>query len=373
MIFSKALDFKDLVTFIPNKKEPIHNWYYFKEGFSKQLVDIFIDQFQLNENSIVLDPFSGVGTTLLACKQKGIKSVGVDVSPFFVFVSKVKTRDYDLEKLKEAVSEAIGWKFERPKYLPKEKWVTKVFSRYTLEDTIFYKNKILEIEDEEARDFLLLALIDSAIKASWTTKDGAFVRIEKKGKPPLKKFFKYKIKKMFKDLIRADVKPVETGVEVGDAKELKLENEFIDAVITSPPYLNKIEYTKIYNIETSLFFDFPENELKSYVGSRVEDINVSEIGLDESLPLSAKAYFKDIHSALSEMYRVCKSNAKLAIVIGGGCYPDRAIETDRIAAELAERIGFNVKNILVARNSWCTRARTIKVGQIRESIVLLEK
>jgi DNA modification methylase len=371
--FSEALELKELVTFIPNKKEPIHNWYYFKEGFSKQLVDIFIDQFNLNENSIVLDSFCGVGTTLLTCKQRGIKSIGFDVSPLFVFVSKVKLENYNLEELANAVSNALRWKFERPMKLPKEKWITKVFSRYTLEDVIFYKNKILEIEDEKARNFLLLALIDSAMKSSWTLKDGAFVRIDKRGKPPLKKFFKYKIKKMFKDLKRFEIKPIRAEVEIGDARELKLEDESIDAVITSPPYLNKIEYTKIYNIETSLFFDFPESELRSHIGSRVEDIDVGDLGLDQNLPPSAKNYFKDIHLALNEMYRVCKDNAKLAIVIGGGCYPDRVVEADRIAAELAEKIGFNVKNVLVARNSWCTRARTIKVGKIRESIILLER
>jgi len=188
----------------------------------------------------------------------------------------------------------------------------------------------------------------------------------------LKKYFKYKIKRMFKDLRNTNLKPVETSAEIGDARELKLDSETIDAVITSPPYLNKIEYTKIYNIEMT-FLGFPQSELRSYVGSRVEDTSVSDLGLNENLPLSAKAYFKDIYSALKEMHRVCKSNAKLAIVVGGGCFPDRAIEADRIAAELAERIGFNVNNILVARNSWCTRARTIKVGQIRESIILLEK
>ncbi len=100
---------------------------------------------------------------------------------------------------------------------------------------------------------------------------------------------------------------------------------------------------------------------------------MSDLGLDENLPLSAKAYFKDINLALNEIYRVCKDNAKLAIVIGGGCYHDRVVEADRIIAELAEIIGFKVKNILIARNSWCTRARTIKVGKIRESVILLEK
>jgi hypothetical protein len=371
--FSEAPELKELVTYIPNKIEPIHNWYYFKEGFSKKLVDVSIDRFQLNENSLVLDPFAGSGTTLLTCKQRGIRSIGFDVSPFFVFISKVKTRDYDLDRLREGISEAMSWKFERPQKLPREKYITRIFSRYTLEDTIFYRNKILEVEDEKIRDFLLLALVDSAMKASYAMKDGAIIRIEKRGKPPLKKFFKYKIKKMFKDLRNTSLKPIETRVEVGDARELTLEDNSIDAVITSTPYLNKIEYAKIYYIETSLFFDFPENGIRSHIGSRVEDISVSDIGLDENIPVSAKVYFKDMHSALSEIYRVCRGNAKLAIVIGGGCYPDRAIESDRIVAELAERIGFNVDNILVARNSWCTRARTIKVGQIRESVILLEK
>lgn len=373
MNFSQSPELKELVTYIPNKVEPIHNWYYFKEGFSKKFVDTFIDKFKLDRNSLVLDPFCGSGTSLLACKQREIRSVGFDVSPFFVFVSRVKTGDYELDKLREAITEAMSWKFERPTKLPRERYITKVFSRYTLEDAIFYRSKIMEVEDEKIRDFLLLALVDSAMKASYTMKDGAMIRIDKKGKPPLKKFFKYKIKKMFKDLRNTNLKPTETRVELGDARQLSLEDMSVDAVITSPPYLNKIEYTKIYNIETSLFFDFPDFGIRSHIGSRVEDTSVSDIGLDENLPLSAKAYFKDMHSALSEMYRVCKNNVKLAIVIGGGCYPDRAIESDRIIAELAERIGFRVNDILVARNSWCTRARTIKVGQIRESVILLEK
>ena len=228
MKFTQSPELKELVTYIPNKTEPIHNWYYFKEGFSKKLVDTLIEKFNLDNKSIVLDPFCGSGTTLLSCKQSGIKSIGIDVSPFFVFVSKVKTRDYDLEELKKAIDLAISWKFEKPSKLPKEKYIRKVFSRYTLEDTIFYKNKILGIEEEYSRDFLLLALIDSAIKSSWTIKDGAVVKIEKKGKPPLKKFFKYKIKRMYKDLVNENIKPVETRVEVGDARNLKLaDNMFL--------------------------------------------------------------------------------------------------------------------------------------------------
>ncbi|MFH1229480.1 MAG: LAGLIDADG family homing endonuclease [Candidatus Aenigmatarchaeota archaeon] len=312
------------------------------------------------------------GTTVLACKQRGIMSVGFDVSPFFAFVANVKTRDYELEKIKDAIAEMGTWKFERPTKLPKEKYITKVFSRYTLEDFVFFRNKVMDIQDAKVRNFFMLALVDSAIKASWTMKDGAVVKIDKTGKPPLKKYFKYKVKRMYKDLRDASMKPIETNVDIGDARQLNLEDNCIDAIITSPPYLNKIEYTKIYGIEMS-FLGFPDSTMRSYVGSRADDISVSDIGLDENLPVAAKVYFKDMHAVLSEMYRVCKSGAKAAIVVGGGCFPDRAIEADRITAELAERVGFTVNDVWVARNSWCTRCATIKVGQVRESIILLEK
>ncbi len=370
--FTSAPEFKDLVTFVPNKIEKIHNWYYFKEGYSKNLVDFFIDKFELGPQSLVLDPFSGSGTTVLSCKQRGIPAVGFECSPFFVFASRVKTTDYDLDKIKQEIAEMGTWKFERPKEIPRDKHITKVFSRYTLEDFVFFRSKVEQIEDEKVRNFFMLALVDSAIKASWTVKDGACVKIDKTGKPPLKKYFKYKVKRMYKDLKELGPLPAQAEIRMGDARSLDMPDESVDAIITSPPYLNKIEYTKIYDIECS-FMGFPDSTLRSYVGIRADDISVSDIGLDENLPISAKVYFRDMFDVFSNMYRVCKHGAKAAVVIGGGCFPDRAIEADKICAELAERAGFTVNDIWVARNSWCTRAMTVKVGQVRESIILLEK
>jgi SAM-dependent methyltransferase len=364
--FSQAPELGKLVTFLPNKKEPIHNWYLFKEGFSKQLVDIFLDKFSLSKESIVLDTFCGTGTTPLTCKQRGLKSISFDVSPFFVFVSRVKTRDYDLKELKKYISIASKWKFEKPEKTFKEKFIKKAFSKYILEDFVFYSSKIKEIDDKKIRDFLSLALIDCVMSSSYAFKDGAVVKIKKRNVPPLKKFFKYKIKKMLNDIKKTNIKPVETIIEKGDARVLKLEDDSVDCVITSPPYLNKSEYTNIFKIEETLLGI--SSEEKPYIGLSDKDFDL----YPDFLPL-AKSYFNDMEKVLKEMYRVCNNNAKLAVVIGGGCFPDRIIECDLVLAEIAERIGFNLKNILVTRDSWCTRARTIKVGKIRESVVLLEK
>ncbi|MFH1473433.1 MAG: DNA methyltransferase [Candidatus Aenigmatarchaeota archaeon] len=366
MKFSKAHYLEELVTFIPNKKEPIHNWYLFKEGFSKQLVDIFLDKFALEKNSVVLEPFCGTGTTLLACKQRGIKSVGFDVSPFFVFVSKVKTRDYDLKELKEHVSMASKWKFEKPEKTFKEKFVKRMFSKYLLEDFVFYQNKINEIKNEKMRDFLLLALVDCTMSSGYAFKDGAVVKIKKRNTPPLKKFFKYKIKKMYKDLEKSNLNPTETRVTEGDARNLKLGDESVDAVITSPPYLHKSEYSNIFKIEETLLGI--QRKERPFIGTGDDSFD-----LYPDFPQSAKSYFNDMDKVLKELYRVCGEKSKIAMVIGGGCFPDKVIECDLVLAELAENIGFKLKNILVARNFWCTRARTIKVGMMRESVIILEK
>jgi len=367
--FKQVPEFRDLVTFIPNKHEPIHDWYYYKEGYAKQLVDILIDRFKISSQHIVLDPFTGVGTTLLACKQRGIQSIGFDVSPLCTFVSRVKTSDYEISELSEAVIAALKWKFRKPLQIPQDKWLKRVFSSYALEDIVFYRNNIMQLENEKLRNFLMLGLLDSAMHCSYAYKDGAFVKIMKRPVAPVGKIFKYKIRRMLKELRENQPPAVEARIESGDARDLKLEDGSVDFVITSPPYLNKIEYTQIYRTEYALFFDLPETRLRSFIGESLEET----LQGFESFPPAAQAYFKDMKKVSQELYRVCKPGAKLAVVIGGGCFPDQSINVDELFAKLSENIGFKINDILVARNSWCTRAKTIKIGQIRESIVIMER
>ena len=367
VILKQAPQFRDLVTFIPNKREPIHNWYYFKEGFSKELVDYFIKNYGIESTSRVLDPFCGVGTTLLTCKQNGIKSIGIDVNPLFAFVSKVKTQDYDLSVLEKDVKKIVETKRERPRDLPHNDFLKKALSSSALEDVVFYRNKISEIENRETREFMMLALIDSTTKGSWLIKDGALLRIQKQGRPPVGKLFRYKIRRMLKDLKKSSLNPIETEIVLQDSRNIDFEKNSIDCVITSPPYLNKIEYTKIYKLELLLFFDYPESSLRSYIGEG----ELYDIG--SGMPTVAANYFEDLEKVFRKLYDFCKSNAKLFVIIGGGCFPDRVVEVDYHFAKLADNIGFSVKDILVARNSWCTRARTLKVGKVRESILILEK
>jgi len=377
------LEWGVLATFIPNKKAPVYNWLYYKEGYSAELVFKLIEMFRLERNHTVLDPFAGVGTTLLACKQRGINAVGVDVQPVAVFASSVKTRDYDVEKLREAIRSLLDNKFEKPRKVEPPAIVKKCFSRYALEDIVFFRRHINNVEDEDVRNFLLLGLVNAAMKVSWAWKDGGVIKVKKHPSPPLRKMLSKTLGRMVKDLEKlqesANLSPQSTestealrpgiSVSVADARRLPFGDDSIDAVITSPPYLNQIDYQKVYAIENWIVSGEPAPAVRSFIGSSEAEQIVPDA------PPHAQAYFRDMDAVLGELWRVCRSGARLGIVIGNAYFdpPYSPIESDVVLAELAEKRGFVTEKILVLNQRAALKNRTEKVGLLRESLVLLRK
>jgi DNA modification methylase len=370
-----------LATFIPNKDEPVYNWFFYKEGFAKELVLKLADAFMLKQGT-VLDPFCGSGTTLLACKQMGLDSLGFDVHPVAVFAAKVKVRDYDPEVLRQEIKALIKAKFRPPK-VPNSGFARRFFHTRTLEDALFFRNLILENRDRLVRDFLLLGLMNVAIKCSYAYKDGAVVKVRKKPTPPLRDMLRRQLFRMAGEAERFKREECETHASFGDARSLPIEDESVDCVITSPPYLNKIEYTKIYEIEHELFLNFLEERpaVRSYIGLSLGKLEKDMMRLEKildyetvkSLPAEAIPYLVDMFQSIEEMHRVCRKGAKLGIVVGNGCFPTGVVDSDILLSCMAENVGFTVDRIAVLNKRWCTRNRTEKVGIIRESLLLWEK
>ncbi len=363
-----------LATFVPNKRLPVHNWFYFKEAFSRDLVLLLAETWGLGEGDLVLDPFVGCGTTPLACKQLGVDSIGYDVHPIMLFASRVKLRDYNAEELREAVRGLIKSKFERPE-VEVPGFVARVFRTPVLEDIAFFNRKILEVEDEGIREFLLLGLMNAAMRCSWAHKDGAAIRVVKKPVPPLRKALKRQLLRMCGDVERFEGGASRVTIEHCDARKLKLADESVDAVVTSPPYLNKREYIHAYRIEQQLL-DLGAPAQGQLIGVREEGAveDFSEVGeFVEGKPLEAKLYFNDMFAALQELYRVCKPGAKVALVTSDACSPEGVVEVCVPLSELAERAGFKAKRILVVNRRFCTTPARKKVGVTREGLLLWEK
>ncbi len=358
---TERLEWGRLATFVPNKSLPIYNWIYFKEGFARDLVWNFLDRFDLKTGHTVLDPFCGIGTTLLACKQKGLDSIGFDVLPIAVFASRVKTADYDVDVLNQTARQLFSIKFSPSGDMPD--WTRRFFSPATRQDVIFFRSHINRIEDKKVRDFFLLGLIATAMRCSWIWKDGGVLKIKKHPVPPFRKLYHRIIKRMIRDYERSQKSSAKVFVDFGDARRLPLKSDSIDAVITSPPYLNQIDYTKVYAVE-DWFVGWPRPGIRAYLGLREAFVHKME---------PVEAYTADMEQVLRELYRVCRSGAKLSLVLGNAYVEGKIVECDVMLAELGERTGFETKEIIILNKRFALEARTKKRGILRESAVILEK
>ena len=82
-----------LMEAVKNAKETTyltHNYHPFPAKFIPHIPQILIKQFS-KPGDVVLDPFTGSGTTLVEAKLLGRESIGTDINPISVLASKVKT------------------------------------------------------------------------------------------------------------------------------------------------------------------------------------------------------------------------------------------------------------------------------------------
>jgi DNA modification methylase len=365
------------MTFEFSKEKPVHGWFWYKEGYAPELVEYCIRD---SGATSVLDPFCGVGTTLLACKHSGVSSLGIDASPLAVFVSKAKTDDYDESHLQAA--EEFLYKKLQP--APNLEWqfelfpVRAAFPKRNYGEILQLRHAI-EQEEPRIRNLLLLALLSIIPQASIVLKDGGVLKIMNNKKAlPAREIFKRKVKRIVRELRGAPTGHV-PEVFLGDARGIDIEGESAGAVITSPPYLNNIDYSKIYGLELSLLaMSKAEAEqvrlrsIRSFIGRdmKVQDMppEVGEVG--ERIPIIG-TYFRDMELALAEMHRVLKTGGHAYIVVSNSVIHETHVIVDEIFAQIGERIGFADSEIVVgAERIADVRPQKVKT---RESIVVLRK
>ncbi len=401
IVFESDLSLAPTFTFQDSKTKPYYNWFYYKEAFAPEFVEYAIKRFELKPKNKIFDPFCGVGTTLLASKEKGFDSAGVDASKLCVLASRVKTRDYD-DALDQTIQTAFKKVCKAKFSFPKEEWRFELFDphralpRGSFEEALHLRKQIRETEPQEAREFLALALASSLPEASLVVKDGGVLKIHrgKRHAPTLRQAFERRAKRMLKDLA-APVKGLVPEVVIGDARQLPFGEESFDAVITSPPYLNGVDYSKIYGLELSLLFgedaalDYRRQALRSFIEreARASQENeasaiaercalASESDFPNGIPLIASAYLTDMTRVFAETKRVLKpKGGNAAFVVGNAVLPGAYVAVDEILGRIALELGFSEVNVLVGAERWADvdAGRGAQRRRVRESAVMLEK
>lgn len=416
-----------IMQFNKNKKEPFHRWYSFVEGYSKEFIQSIISEIGKEELKC-LEPFSGSGTTALELQNMGISCMSFEINPLMFLIGKVKLdKTYMLDETEEwfkyIISNRSGCKVTdlisdfNTLYqdVNKEKW------NYNKEVGIAIEKLKLTIESikcDKYKDLFIVALAAILLDVSNLYRNGKCLSYKKDWKDKVinqqdvfDKFDNKVRKELIYDIknMRETINKQETRI---NNKELLfnedsrkaidgiVEDNSIDLVITSPPYLNSRDYTDTYMLELkTLGFtqsiekikELRQKTLRSHVQikwddkttiqnillndtlQRLEVASLKEKVWNNSIIDMVRLYFVDIHTIFTVLYKKLKVGGKIYFNVSNSAYFNVLINTLEICASIAEQDGFKVLEIRKARYLKTSPQQQESVGKLLEGVLLLER
>src|SRR6185436_6558502 len=176
-------DLAGLVYWGGGATQPIHRWFRYREGFSPGLIAA------LGLGRRTLDPFCGSGSIMVGAAQQGRASVGIDVNPLAVFVSRVKLAP--LQPAEVAAATGFLQRFERevggvaPWPVPALRIAGKVFEPAILDAVLRLRTLIEASAGSRAeRDFLLLAWLSILQDVGSYFKEGNGIKYRNRKRHP---------------------------------------------------------------------------------------------------------------------------------------------------------------------------------------------
>lgn len=400
--YDTPVNFKESLT------QPIHRWYGYKEGFSPSFVESFIRKYAKDKQDVVLDPFGGVGTTALVAMQMGHTAYSMDVNPLSVFVARTKTRKYKNSDIKQIQNSIENLK--RTTKISKDinilnTTVEKYFDATTFDAILRILTFIKKINNTVVRDIFRLAIVSLIPDLSTHKKNGNGVKKKKKVPQPhdfktLKEIIIKRINLFCEDITSQKNSGECIIWEGSNLKEYTLPQK-ASLVLTSPPYANCFDYSKVYLTELWMggFFKSPDDQKKfriesvsshvhfswpdrneKYGSSIVNDLIIPYLSTadlwSEKIPKMLIGYFCDIGKFLSNLSKNLKDKAIVGIVVGNSVYGGLPIATDILIAEMAEKIGYECTEIKIYRKVVASSQQMILLNKnelhfVRESMVVL--
>jgi DNA modification methylase len=397
-----------------NKVLPVHRWVPWIAGYSTAFVEQCLSRYLRTDHATVLDPFAGVGTTLLTALLQGHDAVGFEINPYAALASKVKCSvlSIDVEKLKKAATDYMAFcrssvdRQRVPSSRPPEGFRSRApfFSPIVLEKVLLTLDYIKSLNDKLMQDYFRLAFGSIMVAFSNYSYEPSLTRRVSVGREEILDYPVYdamgkKLLQMAKDAGACQknqgVFSSEPSFRVINSSFFSwseyMDAESVDLILTSPPYMNNYHY--IRNTRPQLYWlGFAEHpsDLKSLEQSNfgkywqtVRDAAVLELTF--SLPDSdlaerldilracshekghyggtgwanyATSYFNDCACLASEMAKVMRPGATAIVVLGNSILQGIEFRTDRYFAEIAEASGLR-----------CVSVTTPRIKRVGSSIV----
>lgn len=409
-----------IMQFNKNKKEPIHRWYPFVEGYSKEFIKSIIDE--VNKKDLVcLEPFSGSGTTSLELQHNNIPCYSFEVNPLMYIIAKVKLEnDYDLNKVElwhdfiqtnraiinVDLKTVFSTLYEGDN---KEKWNYDKAVGLAVQKL---KTSISLVKEEKYKNLFFVVLSSILLDVSNLYRNGKCLSYKKNWKEinlseaDVFKKFDDKMDKEIKIDIQSIKKSKQNNRDIlfnEDSRvgiETKVPDNSIDLVITSPPYLNSRDYTDTYMLElktlglTSTYEEvrnLREKTLRSHVQIKWEDNeSINNKTLESTLKLlkycsgdkeiwnssildMVRLYFVDMKKIFHVLYKKVKLGGRIYFNVSNSAYFNVMINTLEICAEIAESERFKVIEIRKARKLKPSPQQKEQIENLLEGVIVMEK
>lgn len=410
-----------IMQFNKNKSEPIHRWYPFVEGYSKEFIQSIIKEMQ-RQDIVCLEPFSGSGTTALELQNNNIKCFSFEVNPLMYLIARVKLESrYDVEKFKfwhnfiiqKREIEHIELKTEFDTLYEKDgknKWNYNKDVGIAIEKL---RQVIEDITDDTYKELFKVALASILLDVSNLYRNGKCLSYKKNwknrqisGSDVFDKFDDKVINEFQKDINESLKKSVINNKQFLYNEDSRsgimkyIDDNSIDLVITSPPYLNSRDYTDTYMLElktlgftktTKEIRALREKTLRSHVqikwtdSTTIDNIllkdtikSLEEASKDiekwnDSIIDMVRLYFVDIQKIFRAIYKKMKPSGRIYFNVSNSAYFNVLINTLEICASIAEQEGFTVLEIRNARELKTSPQQKEKIEKLLEGVIVLEK
>lgn len=410
---------RQLVSFQANKSKPVYRWYKYKEAFSASLVDYLLSATGVNTGTI-LDPFAGSGTALFAASDKGLSAEGIELLPIGQEIIETR-RIVEHELTTEHLAVIRRWIRTKPwqnserrsSFL--ELRITKGAYPPDTKAEIEQYIGVYQNEPAQVQAVLRFALLCVLEEVSYTRKDGQYLRWdERSGRQQGKKQFNKGVIRPFAAAITDKLTQIVTDIDAGGVQPAlfadldlpivachqkgaihlhggsclallpELPSATYSAVITSPPYCNRYDYTRTYALELAVLgieertvVELRQSMLSCTVENRAKNLlamnegwgnaiaavdrqrllqrildyldRQNEQGLlnNSGIVRMVRGYFYEMACVVAECGRLLQPGAPLIMVNDNVRYAGAAISVDTILSSIAEELGFLCERIMV--------------------------
>ena len=403
-----------------NMKSAIHNWYKFTAGFSYKFVDMLLTDKPNIE--CIYEPFAGCGTTLVEAQKHGIPSIGNESQQLMCNIINAKL-NWDISREKgEGYIDIIKKYIKNPEYNKNivndyHELLIGLYDSATLRNIYLIRNAIRTIENEEYELFFELALSQVLHKSALCPIAVPYIVRSRKNAHPghaVERFEEF-IEVMLSNIESLSSHTRLAKVYKADSRK-KNENildESCDLCVTSPPYLNNLDYGEVSKVHTHFFeltkdwHDITENIRHELVTAStthykdcdfdIDNFRKSEFAINntelfenlitkydliknnatvrkgkKSFHILMMYYFNDMYHVLLEMRRVLKRGSKAYLILGDSAPYGVYIPTTQYLGEISQSTGFeNYKIYKIRKRGTKWKVKTRHNIELSENILEL--